>query len=235
MLDLSIVVPAFNEVMRIRSTLEGAVKYFRSLNLDFQIIVVDDGSTDNTAELVTSLSKADSEIELLTYPDNQGKGYAVKFGVLNAKGSKILIMDADGSTPLPEFIKLDQKLDEGFKVAIGSRALFDESSKVKTVWYRRALGRVFNNLVNVILVPGIKDTQCGFKLFTNDLAMQIFPKQTINGFAFDCELLHNCQKLGVDIAEVPINWNNVSGSKVNLALHPLIMLKEILFLRFSKH
>lgn len=233
LLDLTVVIPAYNEENRIGSTLETSLDFFRSLNIGFQILVVDDGSKDGTASLVKRLSETNKELRLISYPDNEGKGYAVKFGVLNSTGKSVLIMDADGSTPIPEYLKLKLKLDEGYKVAIGSRALFDKASEVKTVWYRKLLGRVFNAAVNIIIVPGIKDTQCGFKLFSADVAKQVFSMQTINGFAFDCEILHYCQKLKIDIAEVPINWNNVAGSKVNLALHPITMIKDIILVRLK--
>ena len=231
--ELTIVIPAYNEENRIKTTIESSLSFFRDSKLSFQILVVDDGSQDGTASLVHELSERNSELVLISYPENEGKGYAVKFGVLNATGQYVLIMDADGSTPISEYLKLRAKLDEGFKVAIGSRALFDKTSEVKTVWYRKLLGRVFNTLVNIILVPGIKDTQCGFKLFSADIAKQVFSKQTISGFAFDCEILHYCQKLGLGIAEVPINWNNVAGSKVNLALHPISMIKDIILVRLK--
>lgn len=232
-IELTIVIPAYNEEHRLEGTLRSSIDFFRSLEISFQLLVIDDGSTDGTAKLVNSLSEKNSEIELISYPKNEGKGYAVKFGVLNSRGGSILIMDADGSTPISEYHKLKSKLDEGYKVAIGSRALIDKGSEVKTIWYRKLLGRVFNGMVNIILVPGIKDTQCGFKLFAADIAKDIFSRQTINGFAFDCEILYYCQKLGMKIAEVPISWNNVSGSKVNLALHPISMLKDILLVRFK--
>jgi len=232
-IDLTIVIPAYNEEKRLESTIISSIEFFRASKIKFQILVVDDGSADGTANLVNHLSVENSEIDLISYTRNEGKGYAVKFGVLNALGQSILIMDADGSTPIAEYLKLKAKLDEGFKVAIGSRALFDGSSQVNTVWYRKLLGRVFNGLVNVILVPGIKDTQCGFKLFSADIAKQVFQMQTINGFAFDCEILHYCQNLGLKIAEVPINWTNVAGSKVNLAFHPLLMMKDIMLVRLK--
>jgi len=231
--DLSIVIPAYNEEDRIALTLKKSLEFFEGLKSRFEIIVVDDGSTDGTANVVTQFEKSQRPIRLISYPNNEGKGYAVKFGVLNSQGQNILIMDADGSTPLSEYLKLKSKLDEGYKIAIGSRALFDENSKVNTVWYRKLLGRVFNALVNIILVPGIEDTQCGFKLFSGDIAKNVFEKQTIRGFAFDCEILHYCQRLGLDIAEVPINWTNVEGSKVNLAIHPLNMLKDIILVRLQ--
>lgn len=229
-IDLTIVIPAYNEEIRLGSTLFNTLDYFRALNPIFEVIVVDDGSTDGTASLVRGLMDANPELRILSYPKNEGKGYAVKFGVLNSKGKRVLIMDADGSTPLPEFLKLNDKLDSGYLVAIGSRALLGEG-EVRTVWYRKAIGRIFNGLVNFILVPGIQDTQCGFKLFEGELARKIFQKQRTYGFAFDCEVLSLCQNQGVSIAEVSINWNNVEGSKVNLLIHPALMLWDLIKLR----
>lgn len=232
--DLTIVVPAYNEEARLIGTLDSTLSYFRKLNINFQIIVVDDGSLDTTAKLVRDLMKLNSELSLLSYPKNEGKGYAVKFGVLNSLGKRVLVMDADGATPLPEFLKLNAKLDEGFLVAIGSRAFVGDEAKVKTVWYRKAIGRIFNGLVNFILVPGIRDTQCGFKLFEGELAREVFLAQRTYGFAFDCEILSLCQARGISIAEVSINWNNVEGSKVNLLIHPLMMLFDLLKLRLFR-
>ncbi len=233
-IDLSIVIPAFNEENRLGRTLKNTLEFFKDLNIAFQIVVVDDGSQDGTTNLVRELMLQNSELSLLSYPKNEGKGYAVKFGVINSSGKKVLIMDADGATPLPEYLKLNSKLEEGYLVAIGSRAMLGLDSAVKTVWYRKAIGRVFNWLVNFILVPGIKDTQCGFKLFQGDLARSVFKEQRTYGFAFDCEVLSLCQRRDIKIAEVPINWNNVEGSKVNLLIHPMLMLVDLIKLRLFR-
>ncbi len=236
LIDISIVIPAYNEELRILPTLEKTLRYASLYDKKFEIIVVDDGSSDSTSSIVSELSNNHPQVFCLSYPENQGKGFAVQFGVMNSKGKLILYMDADGSTPIEEFLKLYEEMKRSrADIVIGSRALFDQSSSVKTVWYRKLIGRIFNNLVNIILVPEIKDTQCGFKLFNRSSASKIFPTLTSKGFAFDCEVLFKAQKLNLKIREVSVNWTNVSGSKVDLFKHPISMLFDILRLRFSKN
>jgi len=170
-------------------------------------------------------------VRLLTYPENKGNGYAVRFGVLNSRGRFVLFADADGATPIAELDRLEAALSKGAQVAIGSRALFSLETEVETVWYRKFMGRTFNAMVNVILLPGIADTQCGFKMFTREVARKIFSAQREERFAFDVEILFLARKLGCMIVEVPVNWHNVPGSKVNMATDSVAMFCSMLKVR----
>lgn len=230
--DISIVVPCFNEQWRLPSTLIDIIDYVDAHGeTQFEIIVVDDGSTDNTSEIVAKFEKVRPHIKLLRVPRNYGKGHAVRTGVLNAHGKRILFSDADGATPIQEIARLSRALDEGADVAIGSRAKFAEDTKVTTNWHRKYLGRLFNFCVNVLVLPQILDTQCGFKMFTSRAGKFLFSKQSADGFSFDVEILLIARLAALKVVEVPINWVNVPGSKVNLILDPLRMFWDILLFK----
>lgn len=233
---LSIIVPSYNEELRIIPTLNDAIAYLNNKNITFEIIVVDDGSTDSTSTVVNNLSKTLSpNIKLTSQGKNQGKGAAVKKGFLEATGEVVGFMDADGATPIAEIDKLLLAL-KSCDIAIGSRALFSKDSTVKTVWYRKFLGRVFNSVVNIIALPGIRDTQCGFKFFQRDVAQKIFPLIQTERFGVDVEILYLARKFNFKISEIPINWNNIPGSKVNLLKDSIQMLYDVLrvMVRHSK-
>ncbi len=225
--DISVVVPAYNEERRLPPTLIDIIDFFERKGCRYEVLVVDDGSTDNTAEVVRKFERVRSEVRLIQLPKNQGKGHAVRLGVLNSRGSRILFVDADGATPIAEFDRLQAALDAGSQIAIGSRALASRDTKVATSLHRKVLGRVFNRCVNVILLPSIADTQCGFKMFSREAALFLFRRQTSDRFSFDVELLFLAHKVGLPIAEVPINWTNVPGSKVNLVLDALLMFRDV--------
>lgn len=230
-IELSIVIPAYNEEERITSTLESIDAYFSVNKRSYEVIVVDDGSSDKTTAVVSALASRLANLKIYTLPENKGKGYAVRFGGLKARGELVLFNDADGATPIEEVEKLESALLGDFQIAIGSRAIFSESTSVSTVWYRKFLGRIFNRTINLLILPGIADTQCGFKLFTKDAAQRLFNAQKIERFAFDVELLFLARKFGYRIKEVPINWTNVEGSKVNLLTDSTKMLIDVLKLR----
>lgn len=229
--DISVVFPAYNEELRLANTVNQSVKYLEKRKLNYEIIVVDDGSKDQTAEVVIGLSKENPRIHLLTYPLNRGKGYAVKFGVLNSKGKLILFADADGATPIVELERLENALAEGYDIAIGSRALNSSDTKVIAAWHRKLLGRIYNLFVNLVILPKIKDTQCGFKLFKQGVAREVFSKQKAEKFSFDVEILFIAKKAGYKIIEIPVNWSNVPGSKVKLGWDSLLMGRDILKFR----
>ena len=216
--DISVVVPAYNEEWRLPPTLVDMIDYFDSGDGTYEIIVVDDGSRDNTVGIVEKFARLRTQIRLIRLPKNYGKGHAVRTGVLNARGERVLFADADGSTPIKEVERLHSAIDDGADIAFGSRALQSEETSIKTVWYRKLLGRTFNLVVNMFLLPGIKDTQCGFKLMKTPVAKQIFSKMTADGFSFDLELLFLARRLNAEASEVAINWVNVPGSKVNLVV-----------------
>jgi dolichyl-phosphate beta-glucosyltransferase len=214
--DLSIIIPAYNEEERLQKTLEDLDSFLCQQSLSYEIIVVSDGSQDNTGVLVQSWQKAHANTLLIQNQYNSGKGYAVKQGALEAQGRYILMYDADGATPIAEVERLWQVLQKKpYAIAIGSRALACGQTKVETKLYRKLIGRVFNTLL-FALTPGIQDTQCGFKLFPSNIAHAIFNRQTLKGFAFDVELLHIALENQIEICEVPVNWQNQPGSKVNL-------------------
>lgn len=225
--DVSVVIPAYNEASRILPTLFSRIDHFTSRRLSHEIIVVDDGSRDSTAVLVREVSRRLTSVRLICLPSNLGKGAAVRAGVRNATGALVLIEDADGATPISEFEALRAAVEAGADIAIGSRQP-SEHTRVDRRLKRWIMGRTFALLVNGWAVPGIADTQCGFKLFRSDVARRIFALQRLDGFAFDVETLRLARELEFGVAEVPINWADVAGSKVNLVRDSLRMLWDVL-------
>jgi dolichyl-phosphate beta-glucosyltransferase len=229
--DLSIVIPAFNEEGRLGATLDGYLRYCRDTGRRVEVIVVDDGSLDRTSSVVNAFAADHPEVRLIRLAENQGKGQAVRSGVVNAQGKLILFADADAATPLAEIESLEAALEAGADVAIGSRALGDESVRVKARLHRRVIGRVFHRLVELLAVHGVKDTQCGFKLFRGPVAHDLFSRMRIRGFSFDVEVLMMAQRGGYRIAEVPVNWTHQPGSKVNLVTDSARMLRDLFVIR----
>jgi len=231
-IDLSVVVPAYNEQWRLPTTLIDMIDYFDEKLIKYELIVVDDGSTDETGQMVRKFERIRPQVNLIRIPNNHGKGYAVKTGVLNSHGRLVLFADADGSTPMSELARLTAAIERGADVAFGSRAMRSEDTRVTTSVHRRYFGRIFNFFVNSIVLPGVADTQCGFKLFRAPAAKFLFSHQTAERYSFDVEILLIARKVGFQISEVPINWNNVPGSKVNLLVDSLKMFLDILIFRF---
>jgi dolichyl-phosphate beta-glucosyltransferase len=232
---LSIVVPAYDEEKRLGASLKRMLAYFDTMRYPFEILVVDDGSKDDTARLVETIAACRPQVRLLSYAANRGKGYAVRYGVLQARGERILFCDADLATPIEEVEKLLAKLDEGYDIAIGSRAtkgsqLLKRQSKV-----REYGGRFFNLLVQTIAVPGIHDTQCGFKLFTQSTAQSIFRRCQVDHFAFDVEVLYLALRFGMRIAEVPVRWAHQEGSKVRFFRDAIRMIKTLVRIRMTRY
>lgn len=230
---LSIVIPAYNEESRIASTLVLLQKFFEEKNIKFEVVVVDDGSSDLTSTVVLRLSETYPNIRLVSYPHNEGKGYAVKFGVANSRGELILMADADGSTPFGEFERLKSAIDENVDIAVGSRAISSPEVKLETTFLRKLFGRSFSFFVRLILQVPILDTQCGFKLFRAETARDIFSKTTIYGFGFDVEVLFLAYKKKYNVREVAINWSNVAGSKVNLIRDSFKMFLDLIKVRVN--
>lgn len=230
-LDLSVVIPAFNEELRLERTLRDAEAYLSSRALLYEIVVVDDGSRDGTSGLVVRLSEEFPQIRLIRLPQNRGKGYAVRTGVVNAEGNLVLFADADGATPIEEIERLEAAIANGADVAIGSRALDDDGVQVAARWYRRLIGRTFHFLVRTLTVRGIADTQCGFKLFTAEAAEALFSRMRMNGFSFDVEVLLLAQRVGYDVHEKPVNWEHQPGSRVNLVVDSLRMARDLFIIR----
>ena len=224
---ISVVIPAYNEYHRLPPTLLDMINFFERQQRQYEIIVVDDGSTDQTTELVEKFSAVRPQIRSIRIFRNRGKGNAVREGMLSAEGDRLLFADADGATPIQELERLDAAIDSGADVAIGSRALPSKDTRVRTRWYRKWLGRLFNYIVNRIVLPDIADTQCGFKLFRRAPASFLFSRQRSREFGFDVEILYIARKAELKVAEVPVNWTNVPDSKVNLFVDSAKMFRDI--------
>jgi len=212
------VIPAYNEERRLPSTLDTVLAWLDgSAFVDAEVLVVDDGSVDGTAALVEARSAADLRVRLVRNPGNRGKGYAVRHGMLEARGDWILFSDADLSAPIKELPKLlGAAQGNNAAVAIGSRALDRTLIGVHQSRWRELSGIVFNLLMRVVTGLPFADTQCGFKLYRRDAARQVFERQRLDGFGFDVEDLFIARRLGLGAIEVPVKWNNVEGTKVGL-------------------
>ena len=219
--EISIVIPCYNEEEKIFNTIKTISNYFNKIR--YEIIVIDDGSNDSTRKIISSIKN----IVINPKRYNRGKGFSIREGVIKSKGKKILITDADLSTPINEYQKLDKFIDQ-FKIVIGSRGLKD--SEVQNNIFRILFGKIGNFLIRPI-IKNIKDTQCGFKLFNAKTAKYLFSLQTINGFGYDFEILFLAQKRGLKIKEVPIKWKSSNESKVNLIDYPktFIELMKVIF------
>jgi glycosyltransferase involved in cell wall biosynthesis len=213
--SISIIVPAYNEEKRLGATLAGLAGYLARSAWDYhEVLVVDDGSADRTAEVAAEFPAT----RLLRNPGNRGKGYAVRHGMLEARGDWLLFSDADLATPIEELEKLWEAVERnGVEIAIGSRALDRALIGVRQPLARETSGRIFNLLVRAVTGLPFRDTQCGFKLFQAHAARDIFKRQLLDGFGFDVEVLAIARELGYRVAEVPVRWNDVAGTKVSMA------------------
>jgi dolichyl-phosphate beta-glucosyltransferase len=235
-LELSVVIPVYNESARVGKTLQESFAYLKSKKNPSEIIVVDDGSRDDTVKIVNQfkrLAGRGQSLKVLQQPINRGKGAAVRTGALAALGKTVLFMDADNSTPLREFENFKPLLKEGFEVLIGSRAVDRKKVKVHQPLHREAMGRVFNLMVQLIATPGLWDTQCGFKVFSRRAAQAIFPLQTIERFGFDVELLYIGRKLGFKVREVSVHWFDNPASKVHVFRDSTQMFLDLLIIRWN--
>lgn len=209
------IIPAYNEAKRLPPTLGAIRRFLDGWGRPYEILVVDDGSTDETA--ARAREAGGKALILLVNGRNRGKGHSVRRGMLAATGEVRLMTDADLSTPIEEFPRLLSRLDDGHEIAIGSRALPESRVEVRQPWYRESLGRFFNLLVRLVALPGLHDTQCGFKLFTAAAARQAFEPARLDGFSFDVETLFIARRRGLKIAEVPVTWRNDAATRVGLA------------------
>lgn len=232
-LDLSVIIPAHNEAARILSYLRSITDYLTSRQRPFEIVVVDDGSTDDTAAVVTAFARALSCVHLIRLPRCSGKGAAVRHGMLEASGTWRLFTDADGATPIRELPRLEEALRSGAQIAIGSRSLASRRPDftVRARWHRSLLGGCFNAMARFGGIHGIADTQCGFKLFEQTVAQDLFSVSCINGYGFDLELLYVARLRGYRVAEVPVNWADQPGSKVRPLRDGMHMLRELVTIR----
>lgn len=229
---LSIVIPCYNEEERLPRTIEQIERYLDGKDVAYELILVDDGSTDGTRLVMDAAAERNRSVRLEALPQNRGKGRALAEGVAAAKGSEILVTDADLSTPIEELEKLQAQLAKGAGVAIASRAVRSSRVEVSQPIYRVLMGKVFNLLVQVVLLPGIWDTQCGFKLFRADVAHDAFSRLTTDGFGYDPEVLFRAKKRGVKIVEVPVVWRNSAPTKVSPIKSSIDMFKHVVRVRF---
>jgi dolichyl-phosphate beta-glucosyltransferase len=230
---LSIVIPAYNEEQRLPSTLARIQQYLAEKPWRFELLVVDDGSTDGTQSVVAAAASGNAAIRYVGYTPNHGKGHAVRYGMTRAEGERLLLCDADLSTPIEEIEKLWSRLDDGADIAIGSRALPDSNLAVHQPVLRELIGRTFNLVVRLMAVPGLADTQCGFKLFRRESASRLFPILTIDGWCFDVEALYLARRFGYRIDEVPVTWINSPSTKVNVLRDLRRTLTELFRIRWT--
>ena len=228
---LSIVVPCYNEEQRLPRTIDRIERYLDGQGTQYELILVDDGSADGTRQVMDAAAERSRSVRVEALPHNRGKGRALATGVGVAGGDEILLTDADLSTPIEELPKLQAQLTKGAGVAIASRALRDSKVEVSQPIYRVLMGKVFNLIVQAVLLPGIWDTQCGFKLFRADVAHKVFAGLVTDGFGYDPEVLYRARKMGVKIAEVPVVWRNSAPTKVSPISSSFDMLRHVIRIR----
>jgi glycosyltransferase involved in cell wall biosynthesis len=229
----SIVIPAYNEGARLAPTLEKVLAYVREQGWDTEVIVVNDGSRDNTAEIVRGFAAKNPVLRLVENPGNRGKGYAVRNGMLNARGEVIVFSDADLSSPIEEMPKLLAALATGADIVIGSRWLRSELQIHRQSLHRQLFGRIFNALNRIILGLRFKDTQCGFKAFTRKAAQTVLPLQRIERWGFDPEILFLARKFGFRVEEVAVRWGHVGGTRINPLMDGARMFQEMVRIRWN--
>jgi dolichyl-phosphate beta-glucosyltransferase len=229
---LSVVIPAFNEHRRLPGTVNHVRRYLAGRSHNYELILVDDGSTDETLHYMRELAHEWPAVRVVTLTPNRGKGRAVTEGIRVARGDLVLFSDADLSTPIEELPKLEQAVEAGADVAFGSRGA-PGAREVNQPFYRQVMGRTFNVLVQLLVLPGFHDTQCGFKLFRNTAARELFASIRTEGFAFDVEVLWRARQARYRVVEVPVRWLNSDSTRVSPLRHSVQMLRDLLWLRIT--
>jgi dolichyl-phosphate beta-glucosyltransferase len=229
--SVSVIIPAFNEGRHIKDVVEAVDVFLRSHFRDYEIIVVDDGSTDDTSAVLKSIARI--PLKAIGNGTNRGKGYSVKCGVAAAEKEYVLFCDADLSTPLRELPKFFDYFKLGYDVVIGSRAMPDSRLALKQGLLRRSMGKTFNLFLQCILFRGIRDTQCGFKCFRTPQAKEIFALQTVTGFCFDAEILYIASRKGLKIKEAGVEWSNRADSRVSILGDSLSMFGDLFRIRMN--
>lgn len=230
-IELSVIVPAYKEEARLGPSLDRIREYLAQRGGASEIIVVDDGSSDRTREVAMEHLVGFPNAKVLRNEPNAGKGYSVRRGMLAARGEYCLFSDADLSTPIDEFDKLEAAHQAGAAVAIGSRALADSRIEKHQPLTRELAGRAFNLFIRTFIMHGIRDTQCGFKSFIRETVLPVFGRQTIDRWGFDVEVLYIAKQLGFSVVEVPVRWINDEATKINAASDGFKMLGEALTAR----
>ncbi|MBI3313343.1 MAG: glycosyltransferase family 2 protein [Candidatus Omnitrophica bacterium] len=228
---LSVIIPAYNEASRIAPTLESVMRFLKSQAYLSEIIVVDDGSQDETAAVATKILSNFPHL-VLKNKINHGKGFVVRQGMMEAHGEYLLFSDADLSTPIEEVSGFIKELMQGYDLVIGSRALPDSNIEVHQPFWRENMGRVFNLLARCLSFRQIHDSQCGFKCFKGEVAKRLFSLQKLNGFSFDVEIIYLAQRLGYRILEKPVTWRNSPQSRVNALKDSWSMLVDLFRIRW---
>jgi len=231
-LEYSIVIPAYNESVRLGATLEKVLDYVHAQGWKAEVIVVNDGSRDNTADIVRAFCAKDSTVRLVENPGNRGKGYSVRNGMLNTRGRIVLFSDADLSSPIEEAAKLFRALEDGADIAIGSRWLRAETQTQRQPLHRQVFGRIFNLILRLTLGLQFADTQCGFKAFKQPAVQAIFPLQKIERWGFDPEILFLARKLKFKVKEIPVAWGHSGGTRINPLIDGSRMILEMLRIRW---
>lgn len=229
---LSVVIPAYNEEARLARTLRATVGYLRRQNYTWEVAVVNDGSSDATADVVRAMAVQQSNVRLLQYGHNRGKGYAVRYGLLHTTGTFRLFMDADNSTTIDHVGRFLPLFDFGFDGVLGSRDVAGARIAVHQPKWKELLGDLGNLWIQAWAVPGIKDTQAGFKIFRDYVVEKVVPRLTINRWGFDVELLAVARRRGFRLSEQPITWQNDPNSKVGLRAY-LGVLREVVQVRLN--
>jgi glycosyltransferase involved in cell wall biosynthesis len=228
----SIVIPAYNESARLGATLEKILTHMHAHGWEAEVLVVNDGSSDDTAAIVQSFAEKHPSVRLIQNPGNRGKGYSVRNGMLHATGTIVLFSDADLSSPIEEADKLFAAIVAGADIAMGSRWLRAELQTQRQPLYRQLYGRIFNLALRLILGLRYRDTQCGFKAFTSRAANTVFPLQHIERWGFDPEILYLARKFGLKVEEVPVRWAHREGTRLNPLRDGIRMFGEILKVRW---
>jgi len=229
----SIVIPAYNEAARITNALEAVVRCIRQHQWSAEVVVVDDGSRDRTAELVRAFAASAPEVRLLQNPGNRGKGYSVRNGILHSFGEVVMFTDADLSAPIEEAEDLFAAIAGGADIAIGSRWLERARQTIRQPLYRQFFGRCFNAVTRMVMGLPYADTQCGFKAFTRSAAQTIFQLQTIERWGFDPEILFIAIKRGYKIVEVPVSWAHDERTRISYLKDGIRMLEDIAIVRWN--
>jgi dolichyl-phosphate beta-glucosyltransferase len=229
----SIVIPAYNESARIPRTLEHVVACVRSHGWEAEVIVVNDGSTDGTAQVVEAFAETAPEVRLIENPGNRGKGYSVRNGLLQALGEVVMFTDADLSSPIEEAERLFDAIAAGADIAIGSRWLGSSRQTHRQPLYRQFFGRCFNAMTRAVMNLPFADTQCGFKAFTREAAQVVFQLETIERWGFDPEILFIALKRGFNVVEVPVSWGHDERTRMSYLKDGAKMLEELASIRWN--
>lgn len=230
-IDISVIIPAYNEEYLIKNTINDIARYLSDKNYSFEIIVINDGSKDGTYEILKKISEKLECLKIINHKVNEGKGKSVKDGVILSKGENILFTDADLSAPMTNLDYMLEEIRKGYDIVIASREVEGALIKKRPL-HRKIMGRIFNIIISILGFNGIRDTQCGFKLFKSQVAKDIFSKSRINGYAFDVEILHIAEMKGYKIKEYPVLWIDRLDSRMKIIRDAIKMLKEVVKIKY---